>query len=83
MKIRVTQEDIDLGTPDKFDSTKCVIARALTRQLPWWRKLGYISVGVDQYSSGVTGYKRLPKNAAELVRDVIGCRPVQPIEFEI
>lgn len=82
--IKVTQQDIDLGIPTRMDTCKCVIARALRRELPWWRKWGFVSVGVTTYFSGwLPTEKQLPDNAVQLIRDVIAGRPVKPIEFEI
>lgn len=82
MKIKVTQEDIDVASKYVLNPTRCPVARALIRQLPWWRKWGFVSVGVETCNIGFRT-KELPKHVSNFICDLLLDKKVEPIEFEI
>lgn len=80
LKIDVTQEDIDKGTPEKSNS--CPIALALKRQLPEAEE-----ISVDIVSDFMIDEQRyigdLPKSGEMFIQDFDNHKQVNPFSFEM
>lgn len=73
MVVKVTREDIDLGTPSS--STNCPIACALKR-------MGYRNITVGRTGAWFEGnHYNLPHEAQNFIDDFDKCYIVVPMEF--
>lgn len=77
IKISVSQEDIDNGTPG--DETCCPIALAVKRQYPEYNE---VSVEIDVLFLDDINYL-MPIEASNFVDDFDEGKSVAPLEFEI
>lgn len=79
MKIKVTKEDIRLGSSKICDGTKCPIARAMKRA---GIKIGH--VGVTFYRLENQSLRRqLPTHVTRFICDICDGEKVKPFIFEL
>lgn len=82
MRIDVTQEDIDRGTPD--NCLYCPVARALNRVLPnevFAVRKAEIIRALDE--DGETQVIAPPQEVIDFVAAFDSCEPVAPFSFEL
>ena len=81
MKVRVTQEDIDLGI--RSNPCYCPIARALVRKLSGKMVMvNHKAVTIGDIHGGFVG-RRLPRVARQFIHKFDTNNEVSPFEFEL